>query len=157
MNNGYYTDGDDCVYTSPSEMVDYLLPDTEFASHERKAVESMIESLWGNRALSILTGLTGLTWHESRCWTDGTTLWSTDYELKARLWRRVTGRDRELCDTIKGWMVRRNMTVLDALFTNAVAVFEEWFEEAVEDEAYMKEWLGIERCGSANGFEESEG
>lgn len=152
--DGYYTDEDCNVYETVESVVDYLFRDTEPMSYERRAVGAMVERLWGDPSLS-LSLATGLTWHESRCWTDGTTLWSTDYELKARLWRRLMARDRKLCDAIKEWMVRRNMTVLDALFTNAVAVFEGWFDKAIDDEAYMKEWLGIERCGPANGFEES--
>ena len=152
MNNGYYTDGDDCVYESPAQVLYVIVPESELLTYELEALTKLVEASWGE---PVLSELTGLTWHESRCWTDGTKVWSTDHELKAHLWRRLMARDRMLCGVINEWMLRRNMTVLDGLFTNAVVVFEEWFDEAVGDEAYMKEWLGIERCGSANGFKDS--
>ena len=146
--NGYYTDEDGYVYESPAKLLDFIVPEAELLTCEFEALTKLVGASWGE---PVLSELTGLTWHESRCWTDGTKVWSTDYELKARLWRRLMARDRMLCDAIKEWMVRWNMTVLDALFTNAVAVFEEWFDKAIDDEAYMKEWLGIVRCDCDRG------
>lgn len=146
--NGYYIDEDDNVYETVESVVDYLLPYTELMSYERKAVEALVERLWGDSALSLATGL---TWCEYRCWTDGTKVWSTDWELKACLWRRLMDRDELMCGAIKEWMVRSNMTVLDGLFTNAVAVFEEWFEVAVNDDSFMRAWLGIGRCDCDGG------
>lgn len=149
MNNGYYIGADNSVYETVESVVDYLLPDTEPMSHERRAVRAMVERLWGDPSLS-LSLATGLAWHESRCWTDGTTVWTTDYLLKAHLWRCLMARDKELCCIIREWMVRKGMTVIEALFTNAVAVFEDWFNTVIQDEAYMREWLGIEMYGPKN-------
>ena len=132
-------------------MLDLIVPEAELLTYELEALTKLVEASWGE---PVLSELTGLRWHERRYWTDCTgRLWQSDDDVNIYLWRRLmdenAGKDygsRSVRNALKAWMVRKNVSPIDALFSNAVKVFDEWFSEAIQDEAYMKEWLGIVRC-----------
>ena len=140
------------MYGSPADILDYIVPEAELLTYELEALTRLVEASWGE---PVLSELTGLRWNERRYWTDCTgRLWKSDTCVSAYLWKRLmdenAGKDyginHSVRNALREWVVRSEMSTIDALFSNAVKVFDEWFKEAIQDEEYMKEWLGIVRC-----------
>lgn len=139
------------MYESPNEVLDLIVPEAELLTYELEALSKLVEASWGE---PVLSELTGLRWNERRYWTDCTgRLWQSDADVNRYLWKRLMDENAErsygrlsVRSALREWMVRKSIWPIDALFSNAVKVFDEWFEEAIKDEAYMREWLGIVRC-----------
>ena len=139
------------MYESPAEVLDIIVPEAELLTYELEALTKLVEASWGE---PVLSELTGLRWNERKYWTDCTgRLWKSDFDVSVYLWKHLmdenAGKGYGNCsvrNALKAWMVRNNVSPIDALFSNGVKVFDEWFEAAIHDETYMREWLGIVRC-----------
>lgn len=139
------------MYDSPDKVLDLIVPEAELLTYELEALSKLVEASWGE---PVLSELTGLRWNERRYWTDCTgRLWHSDADVNRYLWKRLMDENADVNygrplvrDALRAWMIRNEVSTIDALFSNAVKVFDEWFEAAINDETYMREWLGIVRC-----------